>query len=403
MIPKGHLFFMRKIQYFLLGLFLSFNLISEQFDIEKPKIELLIDGQEAFPEIIRCIDTAKETLYINAFIWRDDRVGNLIAERVLAAANRGVKIKISKDKIGQIHECAEENMQSFFHKKTNLKNSLKIFGLKVLYPSFRMKFVNKKEKNSIATAIKNHPNIETDINRFKHDHSKYFIFDDSTIIVGGINIEDKELYTDIKGQKYNDYMLKITSKSFLKKFHNRLKNKQSFNPNSHLDIIFNNIHSFNLKHNLIRLIDSAEQSIIIENSYWGDKDILKSIDRAVKRGVAVTIFIPEEANLQNDLNKKIISNLYKSTNKKVTIYENPNMLHAKAMAIDNKILTLGSANLNSLSLTKMYELNVVLKQKNLLTRYLKHIEKQKKVCSKISAENPLKYDRIISLIEGIFS
>ena len=58
---------------------------------------LLVDGKEAFPEILRCIGDAQESIYINMFIWRDDRIGNDIAQAVLEAAQRGVQVEISAD------------------------------------------------------------------------------------------------------------------------------------------------------------------------------------------------------------------------------------------------------------------------------------------------------------------
>ena len=42
---------------------------------------------------------------------------------------------------------------------------------------------------------------------FKADHSKYYIIDD-TLILGGINIEDKENGSDRQGREYQDYMIK---------------------------------------------------------------------------------------------------------------------------------------------------------------------------------------------------
>ena len=45
-------------------------------------VELLIDGKNAFLRIIECIRRAEKSIYINMFIWRNDTIGNLIAEEV---------------------------------------------------------------------------------------------------------------------------------------------------------------------------------------------------------------------------------------------------------------------------------------------------------------------------------
>ncbi|MBO5653417.1 MAG: hypothetical protein J6S44_04300, partial [Clostridia bacterium] len=87
---------------------------------------LLVDGKRAFPVILSAIAEAKETLLINMFIWRDDAIGNKMAEAVLSAAERGVKVRLSLDRYGLVLEKAEEAGRSFFHKKATLTEKIKI-------------------------------------------------------------------------------------------------------------------------------------------------------------------------------------------------------------------------------------------------------------------------------------
>jgi phosphatidylserine/phosphatidylglycerophosphate/cardiolipin synthase-like enzyme len=47
---------------------------------------LLINGKEAFPVIIIHIKNAKKELIISMFIWRDDEIGNKIAEEIIKFA-----------------------------------------------------------------------------------------------------------------------------------------------------------------------------------------------------------------------------------------------------------------------------------------------------------------------------
>src|SRR3989339_2251840 len=71
------------------------------------KVDLLVDGKEAFQRIIENIRTAK-TIYINIFLWRDDKTGNEVARELLKAADRGAKITIVKDAVGGVFEYAEK-------------------------------------------------------------------------------------------------------------------------------------------------------------------------------------------------------------------------------------------------------------------------------------------------------
>ena len=153
---------------------------------------LLVDGKEAFPEIINCINNAKKYIRINMFIWRDDNIGNEIASVLLNAANRGVKVDISVDRYGVVLEKSEESKKSFFHKEQTLTEKIKSKTLEMVYPMDNTPKKVKDEESDLYTQIINHPNISVSKDVFKADHSKYYIFDDDIVILGGINIEDKE-------------------------------------------------------------------------------------------------------------------------------------------------------------------------------------------------------------------
>ena len=73
------------------------------------EIILYNGGKEAFPRIIEQIEKAEKSIVIAMFVWREDKIGNQIAEKLLEAANRGVNIHIIKDKLGMVFELAEEN------------------------------------------------------------------------------------------------------------------------------------------------------------------------------------------------------------------------------------------------------------------------------------------------------
>ena len=49
-------------------------------------------------------------------------------------------------------------------------------------------------------------------------HSKYYIMDDETLFLGGINVEDKENGADMQGRAYQDYMVRIDGKEAVQSF-----------------------------------------------------------------------------------------------------------------------------------------------------------------------------------------
>ncbi|MDY6915928.1 MAG: phospholipase D-like domain-containing protein, partial [Candidatus Cloacimonadota bacterium] len=145
--------------------------------------------------------------------------------------------------------------------------------------------------------------------------------------------------------------------------------------------------------------------VIIQNSYWGDKEILQRIAETTNRGVEVQIFLPAVANLQTDLNMKSMSKLWKRCENKPKIFLHKNMLHAKLMLIDNNYLLLGSSNLNEVSLEKMQETNILLDVSNtdLLQKLLENLKKHRSESEQVSDLNQLKYNSFLAFLESLFS
>ena len=149
--------------------------------------------------------------------YDDDYIGNLMAQELIEAANRGVKISISKDKLGCLFELSEESRQSFFNKKFDIYLFYQAKMLNLLYPMKRKAKSQKQQSNKLVKQLLDHQNIKTSYSVKKRDHSKYYIFDDQILIMGGINIEDKEILHHRRSQKFVLFQL-----SFFFLFHKHL-------------------------------------------------------------------------------------------------------------------------------------------------------------------------------------
>jgi len=75
--------------------------------VESPRPEsrahfdLMAGGEAAFAGILKRIDQAERSILVRCFEWRDDATGQMVAEALLRAADRGVEIKILKDRVGR--------------------------------------------------------------------------------------------------------------------------------------------------------------------------------------------------------------------------------------------------------------------------------------------------------------
>lgn len=327
-------------------------------------ILLLVNGEVAFKQIIKRIKESKVSIYINMFIWRDDIIGNQLCAKLIDAANRGVKVHISKDKLGSIFEKAEENKQSLLHKNNCWGLIFKSFICDKFYPMSGKAKSRKQEENKLVDILLNHPNIKVDKNEIKGDHSKYYVFDDKILVVGGINIEDKEIYSDVEGKKYYDYMVELDDKVFVEKFKRRINNEENFREDELVEFIFNIRNKgeeiFEAKESILNILYRADKSVDIVMAYFGDEDITEKIIEIANRGVPVTIILPERANIQDDLNKKVLKQIMIRTANKVKVYLCKNMIHAKLIRIDNQFFTVGSINLNKQAMENLLELNILI-------------------------------------------
>ena len=368
------------------------------------KFELLVDGKQAFPEIINCINHASKSVVINMFIWRADNVGLQIATAVLNAANRGVKVEISVDRYGFILEMAEESTLSFFHQKPSLKERVSAFVLTKFYGTKKVEFCNEEQTVKLRDLLLNHPNVKVERNKFKADHSKYYLIDDSLLIMGGINIEDKENGADYLGRVYQDYMVKITDNRVIGGFLSKIKGeKTSFEPpffGVNLKAI--NPPVFEMKNLYLEIIKQAKQNLYITMAYFApDKQIVDEIVNACKRGVKTVITLPKSANFQNDANLKTAKLLLQKTNAQIDVYLSPKMVHTKFVA-NEAVVSFGSTNINKKAFKQLDELNLFVENKdckfvsNLFNSVFENISLSEKV-----DKNDIKYSKVRAFIEGI--
>ena len=363
---------------------------------------LLVDGKEAFPEILRCIGAAKKSIAINMFIWRDDVIGNRIAAAVLAAADRGVQVDISVDRYGVVLEKAEETKKSFFHKKQTLTEKVKTAVLELLYPMPGAPRRAKDEETELYRAVMNHPNIRVERNRFKADHSKFYIFDEEILILGGVNIEDKENGADLQGRIYQDYMVKMAGREYVETFLAKRERGEDRGEGYFFGInVKEPQRRFEMERLYLRMIDGAKEELVITMAYFSPlPQFLGAIAAAHCRGVRVTVLVPERANFQNDTNRKTVEKLLKMTDNGVSVYFSPKMVHTKLVA-NEKWVSFGSTNITKKAFRQLDELNLFLSRGGETAQQLVASVRENHALSRLVTDwRTVKYNRLLAWLEG---
>jgi cardiolipin synthase len=110
------------------------------------------------------------------------------------------------------------------------------------------------------------------------------------------------------------------------------------------------------------LLDSAREHVVIEHAYLSDPEVIDRLVAVSKRGVRVTIVIPQRMQLHNHATQLGIGRLMSEGDlANVRVFVFPGYCHSKIVLVDSFTAFLGSANLYKGSLDDMGEVNVLIK------------------------------------------
>lgn len=328
-------------------------------------MKLLENGTAAFPEIINCIRDAEKTIDVNMFIWRNDDIGNLLVRELLEAARRGVSVTVSKDRYGVVLETAEEDRGSFFHRSMSPIEKIKSDYLHKHYDIDRSAAPKKviRDDGTLLKKFLGHKNVHFKA-KYKYDHSKFWVFDDRVLILGGINVEKKECGKDYSGREYRDLMAKITDPSVTAAFLKMRKDPRKY-PCPLFEMNLKKTAAgkkyFGMEERYLKLIRGAEQELTVIMAYFSPiPAFMDAIVSAAERGLKVRVLIPEKANFQDDLNRKTICTLLEKSSGKIEAYVSPCMVHTKLLMTEKEV-TFGSSNITKKAFHQLDELNFFVK------------------------------------------
>jgi len=142
----------------------------------KSGFSLIPYGEDAFKKRMRMIALAEKSLDLQYYIWSTDITGNLLANQIIIAADRGVKIRILLDDLG-------------------LKGRDKLLASMDAHPNIEIRIFNPfTARNSRGL------NFLTDFKRLNHRmHNKVIVADNALAIIGGRNIGDHYFSVSKKG------------------------------------------------------------------------------------------------------------------------------------------------------------------------------------------------------------
>ena len=318
------------------------------------------------------METAKESIYVRAFLWRDDATGNRLAQAILDAAKRGVKVEIEKDRIAAVYEYTGGSKQSFFHKRVNWAQGVQAWFLSTVY---RTKGSFRQNVNTLAEAILGHPNIRVRHQRKRFDHSKLFVFDEERCIIGSMGIGDNHF------EEWVDVVVEINGKEHIDRLRERMNGGAKFDSLRSLDFLLHirDLHppkTCPMVDERLALIDAAKESVLVEMAYLGDRRFTLALLRAIRRGIDVTV-VTSFADVLGNLNLSTCDFLLRQTKapENLRIVVLPRVVHSKVVVVDDRFCDVGSANFTPLSHGVYDEINVYVDNRRFALAVTKLIEK----------------------------
>lgn len=327
-------------------------------------LTLLVDGFQAYPEMLRAIDEAKTSVRMETYILRADIVGKRFAKALQAAARRGVDVRLAFDGVGSMG-LTQDYIDGL------LRDGVKVAVYRPLTLLWKLGLGKMNRRN----------------------HRKILVVDGTIAFTGGLNIGDEYNAQADGGEDWRDTHLRIegatpsrqlqvlVERTFRQSTSLVLTSNAATAPaeppaeqprpvakpvpvtsrNVRLQVMSNRefLQRVRMRHAYIHAIHRARRYILIENAYFiPDRGIRRALFKAVKRGVAVGVVVAmySDVHIAALASRALYSELLQGG---VRLFEYPHsMMHCKSAVIDDMWSVVSSYNLDHRSLKHNLEAGV---------------------------------------------
>jgi cardiolipin synthase len=345
------------------------------------RFTLLENGEEFFPAVFRTIRAAQHEVLLETFILFEDQVGCELHAALIDAAGRGVQVDMMVDGFG-----SSELSPDFIAALTRAGVRMKVFDPKPRILGVRT-------------------------NVFRRLHRKIVVVDGAIAFVGGINYSADHL-EDYGPQAKQDYAVQIEG-PIVSEIHRFAIN--TLKPPEHArrwyqrrarpppagtqpavgeaQALFvirdNHEHRTDIERHYRIAIRAARRDVMIANAYFfPGYRLLKELRKASRRGVRVRLILQGKPDMP--IVKTAAGMLYDHLQRAgVEIYEYcKRPLHGKVAVADDEWATVGSSNLDPLSLSLNLEANVVIRDRGFNQHLRQRLEDLiAHSCTQVPADN----------------
>ncbi|MFC4992629.1 phospholipase D family protein [Rubritalea tangerina] len=361
-------------------------------------------SREAFTNRVGLAEFAEKTIDVQYYIWNNDTVGNLLAERLIRAAERGVRVRFLVDDLNFQHrDSLAAGLSAHPNIEVRIFNPAMHRSIRALEMAASFSRLNKRMHNKImimdnACAIIGGRNIADDYFGLHPKANKRDLdiaaagpivkeisntFDEFWNSIGAVPIEALAPPTDAKAQLADSIAKvrhKLSSSNYpypldsdiatLRSNIEKISNSMVW---AHGEVLYDNINSMlhadnavTVNSRLLEVVNATEKELLIESAYFILRDKGLKVAQAL-RAIGVNIRVLTNSLASNDVVAAQSGYAHKADNllkAGVTIYElRPDAacvnadtsplgkhastsLHTKTLVIDRTFAFVGSYNLD---------------------------------------------------------
>lgn len=327
---------------------LIYNLCNEKI-YSNTYIKPFTDGVALYESIFSDIESAKETIFAEYYIIENDKISKRFIETLIKKANEGVKVKIVVDAVGswKVRKKTKQRLADAgieYHEF--LPVTLPFFGRKINY----------------------------------RNHRKILLIDNEIGYIGGMNVADRYIEGKPSLGKWRDTHIKVIgdgvqglAKVFRRDYHfvsRQLTSISTKMPSKHdgltpcnMQTVFSgpDMEYRAIMQTYLRIIMQSTKYVYIESPYFMPNEAVRSaLVTAAKSGVEIKIIIP----LFSD-DRIVLMSTYSYVKDLASAgihfyFYKAGFIHSKLIVSDDKIVSLGSANMDFRSLEHNFETNAIL-------------------------------------------
>lgn len=335
-------------------------------EVEDSQMTIYTSGDTLFEDMISAVDAAEHTVMLQTYIWQGDEIGQRVMNALNAAAARGVRVYVVYD------VYANHDVPRSFFKQLDSR-------------------IHVHRMCPVGARFWRGPVRYTGLS-----HSKILVVDDETGFVGGFNIGEEF------AREWRDTHVREVGPAVwgLRQAFANVWNEgravdarigwippQSWNPRVRVASNLPVQLVYPIRHMYLTAIERAQDRIWLTTPYFvPDQQVLRPLMQAAQRGVDVRIMLPKESNhvVADWVTRGFYRDMLES-GVKVLLYA-PAMIHSKTATIDGIWSTVGTANIDRLSLGLNYETNLEVTDESFAAEMEKVFEADAEHCEVLTAE-----------------